>query len=388
MNNKLRNLVIAVIVCLFHVWLGLVLFWRPSAKPATNTPEAPQTAQTTAPDAPEPTKSSVANTPPSSLDNAQAQASQQSSQPAPVPTPMPADRPMRPAPQVPAASAFPPYRNGFYRMGLQPMSDKLRKSLADVRSGVVIDVATRTILWEKNSAVIYPIASLTKLLTAQMLIEKIAATPDVTMQSVHKITRDEEKYLRTKRITGVYLDSRDTLTFSEYVKCMIISSANDCAAMAGKYIGNGSLEDGVAAMNARAKQLGLNGMLFYNPNGLPIDRNGTRVENMGSALHVAYLSERSLGFPEIMKWAGVASDCIRENTKRFDLHSTNKLLRARVPGVNGLKTGYTATAGYCISVTCTRNNRTVIIVLMGVPGSDTGKHRDAMAKSLLEWVYG
>ena len=381
MKNGLRNLIVFIIVAMVHLLVGIRLFWRPSPPSAAVQPPAAE----------------MAPAPVATPDGINADAPVPPATPTPTPvTPQPATpatpatptTPVRrPSPQVPAASAFPAYHRGFYREALRPMPEKLRRSLNDVRAGVAIDVASRSILWEKSSDKAYPIASLTKLLTAQMLIEKVDSDPSLTMQSVLKVTNDDVRYLRARRISGVYLDPRDKLTFSEFVKCMIISSANDCAAIAGKFIGGGDIEEGVVAMNHRARQLGLSGMQFYNPNGLPIDRAGGRVENLGSALDVAYLTERSLGFPEIMKWAAVASDCIREDTKRFDLHSTNKLLRARVPGVNGLKTGYTATAGYCISVTCTRNGRTVIIVLMGVQGADNGRHRDALAKSLLEWIY-
>lgn len=384
MNRAVRCIVVTVIVLLLHLLLGVRLFWRPA--PAAEPVMAPgqpgaEKAASDAEEAPGGAPEAVPSSPAATAETGRAAGTAADGTPA-------VTAEGRPGPQVPARSAFPVYSRGFYRYAPLPMPDKLQRMVASCRAGVVIDVEQRTVLWQKNATQNYPIASLTKLLTAQLLIEKVAADPAVNMQSVLKVTAADSKYLRSRRITGVYLDSRDHLTFSEYVKCMIIASANDCAVIAGKYIGGGDIEAGVVELNRRARELGLTGMHLYNANGLPIDRGGERIENTGSALEVAYLAERSLGFPEIMKWAKVAGDSIREDTKRFDLHSTNKLLRARVPGVNGLKTGYTATAGYCMAVTCRRGNRTVIVVVMGVPGNDYGRHRDAIAKALLDWVYG
>ncbi len=277
------------------------------------------------------------------------------------------------------------YYHGYYTVATQQLPAKLLSQVKHCRSGLVLDMDKRTILWQKNATTPYPIASITKLLTSIMLLEHIERDPATTLNTRVTVTKQDFPY--TRRARGVYLNVNESLTLQEYLKCMIISSANDCAYMVAKFLG-GTQEAFAAKMNQRAAELGLTDMRFHNPNGLPIDRRGTRTENMGSALSVAYLSELATKYPEIMKWAGTTADCIREDGKRFDLNSTNKLLRARVKGVTGLKTGYTDTAGYCIVVTAERDGRRLMVIVMGVlKTGDYGKRRDAIARQLLEWAY-
>lgn len=297
-------------------------------------------------------------------------------------------------PSAPAAAAHsqssnlpPPYSHNYYNVAAKAMDDKLKAVIKDCRSGLVIDLDRRTILWQKDAQKAYPIASLTKLLTAQMLLDRLSSDASLSLDGT-TVKCTKEDFPKTKAMHGVYLGVNEALTLREYLKSMIISSANDCAYMVAKFLGNGDADNFIGQMNRRAFDLGLTNMKFLNANGLPVIKNGKRSENMGTALEVAYLAERATHYPEIMKWAGTTLDCIREDGKRFDLASTNKLLRAKVPGVTGLKTGYTDGAGQCIVITCTRENRNIMVVVMGVPANgDHGKRRDNIAKKLLEWAY-
>jgi D-alanyl-D-alanine carboxypeptidase (penicillin-binding protein 5/6) len=278
------------------------------------------------------------------------------------------------------------YYNGYYRTVALDLPAKVRQLAAQCRSGLVLDMDSNTILWSKDADKVYPIASITKLMTALMLVEKAEADPSVSLSGTKvKITRDD--FAVTKRIRKVYLDVNEEYTLDEYLKCMMIASANDCAYIVAKYLAGGDAGKFPAMMNARARELGLTGMTFHNAHGLPIDQGGKRIENQGTALEVAYLSQLAAAKPAIMKWAGTSRDCIRENANRFDLNSTNRLLRDRVPGVTGLKTGYTTTAGYCIVVTCQRDGRNIMVIVMGAMQSDTGKQRNAIARALLDWAY-
>ena len=166
---------------------------------------------------------------------------------------------------------------------------------------------------------------------------------------------------------------------------LMVRSANDAAVVLAENAAGGDLLAFIARMNKRAKELKLNNFTFLNCNGYPITTNNSRQENMGSAMDVAYLADIVSGIPEIMKWAGTRKDCLREDANRFDLVTTNNLIRDKVPGVTGLKTGYTDTAGYCIVVTCERNGRHVMVVLLGMPAP--AKNRDDLAKALLNWAY-
>ena len=276
--------------------------------------------------------------------------------------------------------------NHYHRADTAKLTGKLPRGLQVIRSGVVIDLDSHAILWAKDENKPYPMASITKLMTAMLLLDRIEKDPQVTLETTVKVTNEDFKH--TKRLGGVYLGANESFTLQEYLKCMLIKSANDCAWIVAKFLGDGDPAKFIQEMNQRAAELGLDTLHFLNPHGLPVDRaDGKREENQGSALHIAYLAECAMKYPEIMKWAGTPKDCIRETTKRFDLHSTNHLLRDRVPGITGLKTGFTNTAGHCIVVTCTRNQRTILVLVMGVQFSDRGKTRDKAARDLLEWAY-
>lgn len=300
-------------------------------------------------------------------------------------------KPKQPAdtrPATPGPGAQGAYYKGFFKVAERPLPAKLNSAVSEARSGLVIDLNTNTILWQKNADKSYPIASLTKLLTSVMLMEHLEATPGGSLKTKVTVTSSDRAYFKRNSINGVYLDTNESYSLDEYLMCMIVGSANDCAYVVGRYLSGGDGDAFPAMMNRRAKELGLAGMNFNNANGLPIKNGSTRRENTGSALEVAYLALRAMKYPEIMKWAKTTHGRIRADKKNpFDVNSTNKLLRGRVNGVNGLKTGFTDGAGYCIVVTCERDGRKRMVLLMGVGGSDRGKRRDEIARLLLEWSY-
>jgi D-alanyl-D-alanine carboxypeptidase len=282
----------------------------------------------------------------------------------------------------------PAYYNGFFKNAEKALPNRLATLVKEVRSGVVIDLDANAILWQKDAAKSYPIASLTKLMTSMLLMEYIDSHPGVSLNTQVTISSADRKYFRDKKINGVYLDAGEIYTLDEMLMCMMVCSANDCAYVVSRYISQDRPEEFPATMNRRARELGLNGMNFLNPHGLPVVAQKTRKENTGSALEVAYLAIRDMHYAAIRKWAATTQERIRADKKNpFDVNSTNKLLRGKVPGVNGMKTGFTDGAGYCIVVTCTRQGKNRMVVLMGVQGSDRGKRRDEIAKQILEWSY-
>ena len=305
---------------------------------------------------------------------------------APVATP-PVVQPATPPAQV-SRGTVGPYHKGFFQVTEKELSPAVKKAVAEVRSGLVIDLNTNAILWQKDASSVHPIASLTKLLTATMLMEHLAAHPEQSLQTTVTITSDDRAYFKRNGIKGVFLDTNEVYTLDDFLMCMMICSANDCAYMVGRYLNGGDAKGFPEKMNARAKELGLNNMHFNNANGLPINAASGRQENTGTALEIAYLAVRAMQYPPIMKWAGTPMARLRADKKNpFDVNSTNKLLRGKVPGVTGLKTGFTDGAGYCIALTCEREGKKRMVLLMGVGGSDRGKRRDEIARQLLEWSY-
>ncbi|MCQ2396538.1 MAG: serine hydrolase [Lentisphaeria bacterium] len=294
----------------------------------------------------------------------------------------------KPSAAATAQGGIQPYHAGFFKVAEKDMPATLKNATSPVRSGLVIDLDTNTILWQKDAGGIHPIASLTKLMTALLLMEHLETHPAIALNTMVEVTADDRAYFKKNAINGVYLDKGESYSLREYLMCMMVASANDCAYVVGRYISGGDPAAFVLKMNERAKALGLKDMHFNNANGLPIKSASGRQENTGSALSIAYLALCAMRYSSIMECAGTSYYRLRADKKNpFDVNGTNKLIRSKVEGVNGLKTGYTDGAGYCIVVTCERGGKKRMVLLMGVGGADRGKLRDSIAKQLLEWSY-
>lgn len=250
------------------------------------------------------------------------------------------------------------------------------------RSGILVDLGSRRILWQKEARTAFAIASMSKIMTAyELLLQLSEPSCKYTLETVVPVPK---KMYRKYSDCHIYMDPRESFTIDELLKCMIIHSANDCAYLLGEFMA-GSEEAFVKQMNARAASMGLQTLSFCNTNGLP-DRKNHRA-NRGSALDMAYLAEHVMDVPAIMKWAGTKRSAIREKIpgRRFDLDNKNRLLNSsRCPGVNGLKTGYIDESKFCITVTAERKGRRMICVVMG---ADKAKARDNLVVELLNWGY-
>lgn len=269
------------------------------------------------------------------------------------------------------------FAHDFFTPSHASPPQKLRARLADCRNGVLVDWTQRRLHWMKGETTAVPIASLTKMMTVNLLMQDLRSRADLTLQTPVRVTVD------AYRIGGrqVWLDPKETFTLDELLKCVMIRSANDCAYLVGQFLGGGDHAVFVERMNRTAGELGLGSMKFYNTHGLP--SGAGRSENKGSAVELAYLAGLLLQYPEVVKWSSTRVDFIREDTKPFRLVNTNTLLE-KVSGVNGMKTGLTNKSGYCLAVTCERNGRIMIAVVLGCSSKTK---RGALAEALLEWGY-
>ena len=280
-----------------------------------------------------------------------------------------------PEPPVPAGPVFTPFSPSYFTVSSRSLPKSVEKRTGDIAAGAVVDLSSRTVYWGKHMLQAYPIASMTKMMTALLVVEDLHASEGrLTLETPVQVT------VAASKIGGrqVWLDPRETLTIDELLKCVLIRSANDCAYLLGEFL-SGSESAFVTRMNERAKALGCRQFVFHNTHGLP--DNGR--ENLSSPVELAYLAGVLMDVPEIMRWTTVRRDAIREDKKILYLDTTNSLL-GRCPGVNGMKTGVTNKAGHCITLTCDRDGRRLAVVVMGAANS---KSRDALARELLEWGY-
>ena len=282
-----------------------------------------------------------------------------------------------PPPPAPAGLVVEPYSDTYFTDRQQPLPAKLAAMAEKCAGGIAVDLSSRSILWSKRPLDMQPIASMTKMMTAFLAVKEIKASQGaLSLSTTVPVTRT------AAAIGGrqVWLDPRETFTIDELLKCMLIRSANDCAYLLGEFLGNGSEAAFVARMNEQAAQLGCRRLLFHNTHGLP----SAKGECMGAPQELAYLAGILMDVPEVTKWSSLTREYIRENTdKKFFLDTTNTLLKT-CPGVNGMKTGMTDKAGFCVTATCERNSRRVVVVLTGSPDRAS---RDNLGQALIEWAY-
>lgn len=227
------------------------------------------------------------------------------------------------------------------------------------KSAVLMDGATGTVLYEKNSHEAMPPASVTKVMTLLLIYEAEEAGnfdwEDMVQVSEHAAGMGGSQ---------VFLEPGETQTAADMTKCIAIASANDAAVAMAEFVA-GSEEAFVERMNRRAEELGMQDTHFVNACGLDVDGHET------SAYDIALMSrELMTNFPEIRDYTTTWQDSIIHKTRKgeteFGLTNTNKLIKW-YEGATGLKTGSTGKALYCLSGTAERDGLELIGVVMAAP---------------------
>ena len=244
----------------------------------------------------------------------------------------------------------------------------------DGKSALLMDVSTGTVLYEKNSHEALAPASVTKVMTMLLIMEAIDSGKLGWQDTV-----TASDAAAAKGGSQIYLKVGETMTVEEMVKSIAVSSANDCACAMAEHIA-GSEAAFVQQMNARAKELGMADTNFVNCTGLDDDPEAKN--HLTSAHDIAIMSRHLLKYhPDIKKYTTIWMDTVRNGA--FGLANTNKLVRF-YNGATGLKTGFTSTAGYCLSASAQREGMELVAVVMGCESSQS---RFAACKSLLDYGF-
>ena len=242
---------------------------------------------------------------------------------------------------------------------------------AQPKSALLMDAATGTVLYESNAHEALAPASVTKVMTMLLIMEAIDSGRIGWTDSV---TASEAA--AAKGGSQVYLKVGETMTVSDMVKSIAVSSANDCACAMAEHLA-GSEAAFVTLMNQRAAELGMKDTHFVNCTGL--DDDPSAKEHRTSAHDIALMSRELLvNHPDIKSFTTIWMDTIRDGS--FGLSNTNKMVRY-YPGCTGLKTGFTSGAGYCLSASALRDGMELIAVVMG---SETSQDRFAACKGMLD----
>lgn len=246
----------------------------------------------------------------------------------------------------------------------------------DAKSAVLIDAGTGTLLFEQNAHEQLPPASVTKVMTMLLIMEAVDRG-QISLEDTVTISE------RAASMGGsqMFMEPGEQHPLETLMQGIAIVSANDgCVAAAEHH--SGTVEIFVENMNKRAKELGMKDTNFVNTNGLPVANHYT------SAYDIALMSKELMKHKKTQDWfntwmTNITVGLPGKKQTEFGLTNTNRLIKT-YPGANGIKTGFTQEAGYCLSASATRGDLNLIAVIMG---STNSKVRFAEAAKLLDYGF-
>ena len=242
------------------------------------------------------------------------------------------------------------------------------------KGAIVLDAGSGRTLLADRADFQGPPASVAKLMTFLIVHEKIARG-ELALDTPVTATAEAAR-------TGgsqVYLAEKEVFPVEDLLHALMIASANDAATALAVHCA-GSRAAFIDLMNARARSLGMTRTNFRTPHGLPPSSRRAEDGDITTPRDLATLCLHLLKATDIIKYTSVKRRTFRPGPKRSDMDNHNHLL-GKVAGVDGLKTGFTRGAGFCLAATALRNGRRVIAVTMGSPDSKT---RDIKIAELLE----
>lgn len=242
----------------------------------------------------------------------------------------------------------------------------------DIKSAVLIERDTGKILYDRNIHTKLPPASMTKIMTLLLIMEEL---DQGNLQLDESILVSE----RAASMGGsqIFLAAGEEMSVEDLLKGIAIASGNDASVALAERIA-GSEEGFVKMMNEKVKELQLENTHFVNSSGLPADNH------YSTSYDMAMISKELLKYDEITTYTSIYEDYLREgDDNEFWLVNTNKLVKF-YPGVDGLKTGFTNEAKYCLTATAKKGDMRVITVVMG---AETSKQRNAAVSQLLDYAF-
>ncbi|WP_028783104.1 D-alanyl-D-alanine carboxypeptidase family protein [Thalassobacillus devorans] len=240
------------------------------------------------------------------------------------------------------------------------------------KSAVLMENSSGTILFDKNAHEKLPPASMTKIMTLLLIMEAL----DNKVIKLDETVRVSE---RAASMGGsqIFLEAGEEMKVEDLLKGVAVASGNDASVALAERIA-GSEEAFVKKMNEKAEELGLKNTNFKNTTGLPEKGHYSTAHDM------AVMAKKLLQYENITDYTSIYEDYLRKGQKNeFWLVNTNKLVK-HYKGVDGLKTGYTNEAKYCLTATAQKNGMRMIAVVMG---AKTPKERNANIAKMLDYAY-
>lgn len=241
----------------------------------------------------------------------------------------------------------------------------------NAQSAILVETSTGEILYEKNIHEKRSPASMTKIMTLLLTMEAIEKEV-ITYDTIVTISKRASDMGGTQ----IFLEYGSNVDVLTLIKGISIASANDAAVALAEKIG-GSLENFVNMMNEKAKELGCTNTNFKNPHGLDEEEHYT------TAYDLSLISRELIKHKDILKFTSTYEEYINVSGENHWLVNTNKLVRF-YEGIDGLKTGYTNNAMYCLTATMKRNDMRLISIVMK---EDTKENRNQDTINMMEYGF-
>ena len=260
----------------------------------------------------------------------------------------------------------------LYAEKLTSSDNEKNNIINDGKSAILIEASTGKVLYEKNSHDRYAPASMTKIMSMILIIEEIEKGK---LKWNDNLIASE--YAASMGGSQIFLQPNEKMTVKDLFKAVAIGSANDATVVFAEKIA-GTEEKFVKKMNEKAKEMRLKDTNFKNSVGLDT------ANHYSSAYDMAQMAKELVKHEKIFEFTTIYEDYLRQNTdNKFWLVNTNKLIKI-YEGADGLKTGYTKEAGYCLTATAKRDNMRLIATIMGASDS---KSRNSNMSKLLDYGY-
>ncbi|MCC3144423.1 D-alanyl-D-alanine carboxypeptidase [Halanaerobium sp. Z-7514] len=241
----------------------------------------------------------------------------------------------------------------------------------DMESAILIEAETGQVLFEKNADRELPPASMTKIMPLLIAMEKLEEGA-ISLDDKVTISR----YAASMGGSQIFLAANTQVELEKLLKAVTIASGNDASVAIGEYIA-GTYSNFIAMMNHRAEELGMENTNFSNSTGLP-DPN-----NYSTARDIAIMSRELAKYPLVLQWGSIWTENIQLPGREAMLVNTNRLINV-YPSMDGLKTGHTREAGFCLSATAQKGNTRLISVVMQ---GDTLAQREDNTIRLLDYGF-
>lgn len=255
---------------------------------------------------------------------------------------------------------------------LEENNNNQMKLIENAKSGILIDVNSGKVLYEKNTTEKLAEASLTKMMVQLIFLEYLE-NGKIKLTDKIKISANAASFGGSQ----IYLEPNEEMSIEDLFKGVCVASANDATVAIAETIA-GTEEEFVKMMNKKAKKLGLKNTNFVNSTGLDENNHYTTAKDL------SILGRELLKHEKILEFSSIYEDYLRKDTNnKFWLVNTNKLVRT-YEGADGLKTGHTDNAGYCLAATAKRNGMRLLAIVLGESNS---KVRNTETATLLDYGF-